>query len=193
MARNPGLGASSATAGEVQTLGNLGTSSRKPSNEGCQEMPGHTGGSLPGWMLVLRLMGSLSGRAPGGNERGPQSLGSWFMGHTIMGRVLDPPKSPVQELPALGHSHHLLEPQLLVSQMKILNKINSRNLAASKGLVAELGNTFKAAPHCPLVASDYGPSKLRCASIHQSIFSSFHSKTLTGTLPVVEDAKANDI
>ena len=99
----------------------------------------------------------------------PQSLGSWFMGHTIMERVLDPPKSPVQELPALGHSHHLLEPELLVSQMKILNKIDSRNLAASKGLVAELGNTFKAAPHCPLVASDYGPSKLRCPSIHPSI------------------------
>lgn len=91
------------------------------------------------------------------------------MGHTIMERVLDPPKSPVQELPALGHSHHLLEPELLVSQMKILNKIDSRNLAASKGLVAELGNTFKAAPHCPLVASDYGPSKLRCPSIHPSI------------------------
>ena len=69
MARNPGLGVS-ATPGEVQTLGNLGRSSRKPSNEGCQEMPGHTGGGLPGWMLVLRLMGSLSGRDPGGNERG---------------------------------------------------------------------------------------------------------------------------
>ena len=77
--------------------------------------------------------------------------------------------------------------------MKTLNKISSRNLAASEGLVAELGNTFKAAPHCPLMASDYGPSKLRCPSIHQSIFSSFHSKTLTGTLPVVEDAIENDI
>ena len=93
MARNPGLGAS-ATAGEVQTLGNLGTSSRKPSNEGCQEMPGHTGGSLPGWMLVLRLMGSLSGRAPAGNERGSPEPRQLVYGAYYNGESAGPTQEP---------------------------------------------------------------------------------------------------
>ena len=134
MARNPVLGVS-ATAGEVQTLGNLGTSSRKPSTEGCQDMPGHMGGSLLGWMLVLRLMGSLSGRAPRGNERGspePRQLvyGAYYNGQGA---------GSTQE-PSSGAAC-LLEPQLLVSQRKILNKINSRN-SCQRGSGGRAGEYF---------------------------------------------------
>lgn len=112
----------------MQTLENLGTSSHKPSNERLSGNAWSYGWQPPRLDVGSEADGGLSGRLRG-NKGAPQSprqlvfTGAYYNGQGA-GSTQEPSSG---ELPALEHNHHLLEPQLLVSQRKILNKINSRN------------------------------------------------------------------
>lgn len=124
----------------------------------------------------------------------PRELGAWAYFNR---KMLDSLRSPAQEMCVPGHSFRPLRSQLLLSQMKMLKEISSRNLS-SQGLVEVWGDLVKLLHTAPswhltpaaIVPQSSGvprtPHLLVHPSIHHSIhpfiipsiFPSFHSKTL---------------
>lgn len=114
-------------------------------------------------------------------HRGPPSPGTGRPGLQD-GKMLDPLTRPAQELCVPGRRLHPLRPQLLLSQMKMLNRISSRNLA-SQGLVevrGELEKLLHTAPSWRLAPAtivlkaqvSVGPSV--CRPIRPSFHPSIH-------------------